>query len=228
MNLHEGHRQRLKDRFLKEGLSNFEDHNILEILLFYSVPRADTNEIAHKLLNKFGSLSAVFDASLEELCSVDGIGVHSATLIKLMPEISSAYGIDKTKNIRHLNTIQELGAYFIPKFIGKKDEESYIVLLDNKNKIIKSELVAKGSVDAVQLSIRTIISQAINNNATSVVLAHNHPAGVALPSANDIKMTKRLFEALRLADIKLKDHIIVADDDFVSLRQSGYFAEYEY
>ena len=228
MNLHEGHRQRLKDRFLKEGLSNFEDHNILEILLFYSVPRADTNEIAHKLLKKFGSLSAVFDASLEELCSVDGIGVHSATLIKLMPEISSAYGIDKTKNIRQLNTIQELGAYFIPKFIGKKDEESYIVLLDNKNKIIKSELVAKGSVDAVQLSIRTIISQAINNNATSVVLAHNHPAGVALPSANDIKMTKRLFEALRLADIKLKDHIIVADDDFVSLRQSGYFAEYEY
>lgn len=228
MNLHEGHRQRLKDRFLKEGLSNFEDHNILEILLFYSVPRADTNEIAHKLLNKFGSLSAVFDASLEELCTVDGIGVHSATLIKLMPEISSAYGIDKTKNIRQLNTIQELGAYFIPKFIGKKDEESYIVLLDNKNKIIKCELVAKGSVDAVQLSIRTIISQAINNNATSVVLAHNHPAGVALPSANDIKMTKRLFEALRLADIKLKDHIIVADDDFVSLRQSGYFAEYEY
>ena len=228
MNLHEGHRQRLKDRFLKEGLSNFEDHNILEILLFYSVPRADTNEIAHKLLNKFGSLSAVFDASMEELCSVDGIGVHSATLIKLMPEISSAYGIDKTKNIRQLNTIQELGTYFIPKFIGKKDEESYIVLLDNKNKIIKSELVAKGSVDAVQLSIRTIISQAINNNATSVVLAHNHPAGVALPSANDIKMTKRLFEALRLADIKLKDHIIVADDDFVSLRQSGYFAEYEY
>lgn len=228
MNLHEGHRQRLKDRFLKEGLSNFEDHNILEILLFYSVPRADTNEIAHKLLKKFGSLSAVFDASLEELCTVDGIGVHSATLIKLMPEISSAYGIDKTKNIRQLNTIQELGAYFIPKFIGKKDEESYIVLLDNKNKIIKSELVAKGSVDAVQLSIRTIISQAINNNATSVVLAHNHPAGVALPSANDIKMTKRLFEALRLADIKLKDHIIVADDDFVSLRQSGYFAEYEY
>ena len=228
MNLHEGHRQRLKDRFLKEGLSNFEDHNILEILLFYSVPRSDTNEIAHKLLKKFGSLSAVFDASLEELCTVDGIGVHSATLIKLMPEISSAYGIDKTKNIRQLNTIQELGAYFIPKFIGKKDEESYIVLLDNKNKIIKCELVAKGSVDAVQLSIRTIISQAINNNATSVVLAHNHPAGVALPSANDIKMTKRLFEALRLADIKLKDHIIVADDDFVSLRQSGYFAEYEY
>ena len=202
MNLHEGHRQRLKDRFLKEGLSNFEDHNILEILLFYSVPRADTNEIAHKLLKKFGSLSAVFDASLEELCSVDGIGVHSATLIKLMPEISSAYGIDKTKNIRHLNTIQELGAYFIPKFIGKKDEESYIVLLDNKNKIIKSELVAKGSVDAVQLSIRTIISQAINNNATSVVLAHNHPAGVALPSANDIKMTKRLFEALSKTDFK--------------------------
>ena len=228
MNLHEGHRQRLKDRFLKEGLSNFEDHNILEILLFYSVPRADTNEIAHKLLKKFGSLSGVFDASLEELCTVDGIGVHSATLIKLMPEISSAYGIDKTKNIRQLNTAQELGAYFMPKFIGKKDEESHIVLLDNKNKIIKSEMVAKGSVDAVQLSVRTIISQAINNNATSVVLAHNHPAGVALPSANDIKMTKRLFEALRLADIKLKDHIIVADDDFVSLRQSGYFAEYEY
>lgn len=228
MNLHEGHRQRLKDRFLKEGLSNFEDHNILEILLFYSVPRADTNEIAHRLLKKFGSLSAVFDASVEELCTVDGIGVHSATLIKLIPEISSAYGVDKTRNIKIFNSVQELGAYFVPKFIGKKDEESYILLLDNKNKAIKCELIAKGNVDAVQLSVRSIISRAINYNATSVVIAHNHPAGVAIPSASDIKMTKRLFEALRLADIKLKDHIIVADDDFVSLRQSGYFAEYEY
>jgi len=103
-----------------------------------------------------------------------------------------------------------------------------MVLLDSKNKIIKSENIAKGSVNAVQLSVRYIISQAINNNATGVILAHNHPAGVALPSTNDIKMTKKLFEALRLADIKLKDHIIVAEDDFVSLRDSGCFAEYEY
>ncbi|MBE6878913.1 MAG: DNA repair protein RadC [Ruminococcaceae bacterium] len=228
MNLHEGHRQRLKERFLKDGLAGFEDHNILELLLFYSVPRADTNETGHKLLNKFGSLSKVFEASVEELCEVDGIGIHSATLIKLIPEIYNAYNVDKTKNITVLNTHDDLGKYFIPRFLGKKDEEVHMVLLDSKNKIIKSENIAKGSVNAVQLSVRYIISQAINNNATGVILAHNHPAGVALPSTNDIKMTKKLFEALRLADIKLKDHIIVAEDDFVSLRDSGCFAEYEY
>lgn len=228
MNLHEGHRQRLKERFIKDGLTGFEDHNILEILLFYAVPRADTNEIGHKLLKRFGGLSQVFDASIEELCEVEGIGVHSATLIKLIPEISNAYNVDKTKNIKILNTVSDLGKYFVPRFIGKRDEEVHMVLLDNKNKILKTEIISKGSIDTVQLSVRSIIMQAINNNATSVVIAHNHPAGVALPSSNDIKMTRKLFEALRFADIRLKDHIIVADDDYVSLRDSGCFADYEY
>ena len=143
-------------------------------------------------------------------------------------EICNAYNVDKTKNIKILNTAEDMGRYFIPRFIGKKDEEVYMVLLDQKNKIVKSEVIGKGSIDAVQLSTRHIISQAINNNAVSVVIAHNHPAGVALPSSNDLRITKKLFEALRYADINLIDHIIVADDDFVSLRSSGCFAEYEY
>lgn len=228
MNLHEGHRQRLKERFLADGLSGFEDHNILELLLFYSVPRADTNELGHRLLKKFGSLSAVFEASVEELCEVEGIGVHSATLIRLIPEVCNAYSVDKTKNIKVLNTVKDMSEYMIPRFIGKKNEEVHIVLLDSKNKIIKTEVIAKGTLNAVEISTRHIISQAINNNAISVVLAHNHPGGVALPSANDIKLSKKLFEALRFADVILKDHIIVADDDCVSLRASGYFAEYDY
>ena len=137
MNIHEGHRQRLKERFLKDGLSGFEDHNILELLLFYSVPRADTNEIGHRLLKKFGSLSQVFDASVEELCQVKGIGIHSATLIKLIPQLCGAYSTDKTKNITILNSTKDLGEYFIPRFMDKMDEEIHMVLLDNKNKIVK-------------------------------------------------------------------------------------------
>ena len=228
MNLHEGHRQRLKQRFLAGGLSGFEDHNILELLLFYSVPRADTNELGHKLIKKFGSLSAVFEASIEELCDVEGIGVHSAVLIKLIPELCNAYNVDKTKNVKVLNSIEDISKYFIPRFIGKQTEELHMVLLDSKNKIIKSEVIAKGSLHTVDIPTRHIISQAINNNAIGIVLAHNHPGGVAIPSGNDIMITKRLFEALRLADIALIDHIIVADDDSVSLRDSGYFAEYYY
>ena len=115
MNLHEGHRKRLKQRFINDGLSTFEDHNVLELLLFYSIPRSDTNEIGHKLLKTFGSLSNVFDAPIEELCKVEGIGEHSAVLIKLIPEICNIYSTDKTENIKVINSTNLAGRYFVPR-----------------------------------------------------------------------------------------------------------------
>lgn len=228
MNLHEGHRQRLKDRFLKGGLYDFEDHNVLELLLFYSVPRSDTNELGHRLLKRFGSLSNVFDAPIEELCKVEGIGMHSATLIKLIPELCSIYHTDKTENITVVNSTNLAGKYFVPKFMGKLNEEVHLMLLDDKKKVIKCELISQGTVNASAVSIRKIAGAAVNSNATGVILAHNHPGGIALPSSNDILVTKRIYKALKLMDIQLCDHIVVADGDYVSMLDSGMFADFDF
>ena len=228
MNLHEGHRKRLKERFLKSGLADFEDHNILELLLFFSVPRSDTNEIGHKLLKKFGSLSNVFDAPIDELCKVDGIGMHSATLIKMIPELCNIYHTDKTENVTIVSSTNMAGRYFVPRFMGKTNEEVHIMLLDDKKKVIKCEMISKGTVNASAVSIRKIAAEALNNNATGVVIAHNHPGGIALPSTSDVLITKRIFNALKLMDIQLCDHIVVADGDFVSMLDSGMFEDFNY
>lgn len=227
MNLHEGHRQRLKERFIKNGLADFEDHNILELLLFFSVPRSDTNELGHMLLQKFGSLSNVFDAPIDELCKVDGIGIHSATLIKLIPDLCNVYHTDKTEKITIVNSTDMAGRHFVPRFMGKQHEEVHVMLLDDKKKVIKCVMISKGTVNASAVSIRRIAAEAINNNATGVVLAHNHPGGVALPSTSDFLVTKRIYHALRLMDIQLCDHIVVADKDYVSMLDSGFFASFE-
>ena len=228
MNLHEGHRQRLKERFIKTGLADFEDHNILELLLFFSVPRSDTNELGHKLLKKFGSLANVFDAPIDELCKVEGIGMHSATLIKMVPELCNIYHTDKTENVTIVNSTNMAGRYFVPRFMGKANEEVHIMLLDDKKKVIKCEMISKGTVNASAVSIRKIASEALNCNATGVIIAHNHPGGIALPSASDIAVTKRIYNALKLMDIQLCDHIVVADGDFVSMLDSGMFENFDY
>ncbi|MBR5521640.1 MAG: DNA repair protein RadC [Oscillospiraceae bacterium] len=228
MGIHDGHRQRLKDRFLSQGLSGFEDHNILELLLFYSIPRSDTNEIAHRLLNEFKTLSGVFDASVESLCKVKGISLHSATLIKLMPQLFSAYNIDKTKDITIVTSTDRAGRYFVPRFSGKSFEEVHVMLLDDKNKVLKCSKLFEGIENLTRIEIKKIVSFAILNNATKVIIAHNHPMGVAIPSKADYNTTKKLFEALELMNIELCDHIVVADDDFVSMVDSGFFAQFKY
>ncbi|MBQ3587139.1 MAG: RadC family protein [Oscillospiraceae bacterium] len=228
MGVHDGHRARLKDRFLSQGLEGFEEHNVLELLLFYSIPRMDTNEIAHNLLDKFGSISAVFDASAEELCSVKGISMHTATLIKLIPELFSLYHTDKTRSIQTITSTEEAGRFFIPRFYGKSVEEVYLLLLDDKRKILKCEKISEGIVNLSKISVKKIVSLAINCNATGAILAHNHPAGLALPSREDRLTTQKVFYALETVNVRLCDHIIVADNDYVSLADSGEFRRFDY
>ncbi len=223
MSIHKGHRQRLKSRFLKQGLADFEDHNVLELLLFFAIPQGDTNETAHKLLKEFKTLSNVFDADISDIIKVSGVGEHTATLIKLIPELLSKYHNDKTKDIKLINSTKSAGEFFLPKFYGKKNEEVHAIALDDKRKIIKHEKLFEGTVNASQITIKKVMQFALSTNATGIVISHNHPTGVALPSGNDIKVTRKLKEALELMNIQLCDHIIVADEDFVSLADSGYF-----
>ena len=222
MGLHDGHRNRLKNRFLNEGLTNFEDHNVLELLLFYSIPRSDTNEIAHELLNKFGSLHGVFEAGMEDLMSINGISRHSAVLIKMIPELFVVYGRDKVRDIQKINSSDDAKQFFIPRFYVKVREEVQIVLLDDKMNIIKWVKIYEGSVNSANVPIRKIVEIAIENRATNVIIAHNHPTGLILPSKDDLRATAKVREALALVDIKLLDHVIVSDNEAASLKDSGY------
>lgn len=223
MNVHKGHRARMKRRFLEHGLESFEDHHVLEILLFYALPRVDVNPLAHNLLKQFGSLAAVFDAPLDELEKVEGIGRNAATLIKLIPQVARRYMISRASLSDILDSSEKAGRYLLPRFFGERDEVVYLVCLDAKCKVLNCRLMFRGSVNSASVSIRKIVETALSFNATSVILAHNHTSGIALPSREDQITTRRIEEALRAVDITLADHIIVADDDFVSLADSGFF-----
>ena len=219
--MHEGHRQRLKNRFRQEGLDKFEDHTALELILFYAMPQRDTNPIAHALMERFGKLSAVLDATVEELMKVEGIGENAALLIKLIPQMSRKYLVSKADNEICLNTAAKAGRYLLPRFYAHRNEVVYVVCLDAKCKVLGCTMLFEGSVNSAGVSVRKIVETALGFNATGVILAHNHTSGIALPSADDEKTTLMIKNALGAVGIRLNDHIIIADGDFVSMADNG-------
>ena len=220
--IHSGHRDRLKKRFLQQGLDGFTDIQALELLLFYSVPRQDTNPIAHNLLNRFGSLSQVLEAPAEELIKVEGIGEHSAALLRLINEMGRYYLVDRAQRERILPTIEDCARYLQPCFHGRTTETVFLLCLDAKCKVLCCREVGEGSINSAGISIRRIVETALREGASTVVLAHNHPSGIAIPSAEDVQTTRRIAAALRSVEVALADHIVVADGDYVSMVQSGY------
>ena len=222
MSIHDGHRDRLKKQFREGGLENFTDFQILELLLFYIIPRKDTNPIAHRLIDQFGSLYQVLEAPLKELEKVDGIGPNAALLLSLITSVARAYMRDRTEKQQALNTIEACCEYLKYSFVGKREEVVYLLCLDAKCRFLGCREVGRGSVNSANVPIRRVVEMALGMNATSVILAHNHPSGDARPSPEDISTTRRVAAALSFVDVVLEDHIIVADDDYVSLVQSGY------
>lgn len=221
-NIHEGHRKRMKERFMKSGLEDFAPHNVLELLLFYSIPRGDTNPIAHRLIDTFGSLSGVFDATPEELMKVSGVGESTAILISMIPQMARKYLEDKADAVNVVGGCGDIGAYLLPKFVGRTNEALMMVSIDNKNKVISCSVVAEGTVDSAKVSRRKVMEEAMKVKATRVILAHNHPRGVAVPSAEDVAMTREIGRLFAQVGIELVDHIIIADDDYVSMAASGF------
>lgn len=225
--VHKGHRERLKARFLETGLDSFTDVQALELLLFYAIPQKDTNPIAHALLDRFGSLSQVLDAPLEALKKVPGISDHSASLLRLVTELARFYQVDSAQRTDVLTSLDACGRYLVPRFFGRKVETVFLLCLDAKCKVLCCREIGEGSVNAASISVRKVVEAALSANATTVVLAHNHPSGVALPSADDVQTTRRIAAALSAVEVKLIDHIVVAEGDFISMVQSGYrFDEY--
>ncbi len=221
-NVHEGHRERLRNRFLNEGLDNFQDHNVLELLLFYSIPMKDTNEEAHALMNTFGSLSAVFDASHKELCNVKGIGERTASLIKLMPALFKKYEIDKLNDDGVILNSSELAAKYVSKFFkGITNEQLYILCLDTNCKMLSFELISEGTLNSAPINIRKLVEIAVNSRATNFILVHNHPSGVTAPSKSDTNTTIAMADMLAEIGLKLNDHIIIGHgDDYFSYLHS--------
>ena len=228
MSIHSGHRQRVKDRFRKEGLDNFDEVHVLELLLFYCVPQQDTNPLAHRLLDQFGSLSQVLEASPEQLEKVEGIGKNISTFVSLITAVGRYYQVNRNNQNKILTSVTACGDYLVPYFHGRPNETVFLLCLDAKCKVLSCREVGEGSVNSAGVPARKIVEMALGANATTVVLAHNHPSGLALPSGEDVHTTHRVAKALQAVEITLADHIIVADEDFVSLVQSGYYHPNEY
>lgn len=223
MGEHDGHRERLRQRFLKHGLDVMPDDQVLELLLFYAVPRQDTNALARKLLAHFGSIAAVLEASPQELMTVAGIGQNAAVLLQLITPLARRYLLSRAAAETVLPSTQACGDYLLPYFFGAKEELVYLLCLDGKCKVLACRLLQTGSVNSAGFSIRKAAETAMACNASSVVLAHNHTSGVALPSQADLDTTQRLKNALEPLGILLADHIIVADNDYVSMADNGFF-----
>lgn len=224
MSLHDGHRDRLRQRFAEHGLDEFNEVNTLELLLFYAIPRQDTNILAHRLLDRFGTLEAVFDASLQELKEVEGIGENAALLIRLVPQLQKRCSVAGTRSVKWIRTSSDAGKFFVPRLMYEKDEKALLLCLDSHQRIISLNELGEGVVNEVELNVRKIVEIALKNRASSVVLAHNHPDGVALPSYEDELATRQVYSALKLVNIVLQDHIIVAGDDYVSFADSNYLS----
>ena len=223
MGIHKGHRERKKEQYMRWGLELLADHEVLELLLYYALPRVDTNPVAHRLLEKFGSLDLVFSASVQELMQVEGIGEHAAILLSLVPQAYRRSCIRGEDVI--LSSTKKAGEFFLGRYEGVKREVMYQVCLDMKYKVIRCVEVGKGSVSKADVSVREIVENAILYKAGAVMLAHNHPSGVALPSREDEIATLQIRDALSTIGVELLDHVIVADGDFVSLADNGFFRD---
>ncbi|MEG1858192.1 MAG: JAB domain-containing protein [Pseudoflavonifractor sp.] len=220
MSIHEGHRKRTKAEFLARPES-FPDHKLLELLLFYANPRGDTNPIAHALLERFGSLSGILDAAPEALEQVPCVGEHAATLLAAVKELGRRYATQRASVEDIVDSRRDVLAVFRPLFYGARSEKVFLLCMDGKGKLLGCPKVGEGTVNAAEITTRLIVETALNHNAAQVILAHNHVAGIALPSPEDRATTLYLREVLRQVGVVLKDHLIFVDDDMVSMAESG-------
>ncbi|MBQ9967841.1 MAG: hypothetical protein IJO88_03865 [Oscillospiraceae bacterium] len=223
MSIHDGHRERLTERYLTYGLDALEEHEVLEMLLFYVIHRKDTNPIAHALIRRFGSLANVMDASIKELLEIDGIGKKAAILLQLAKPMCRRYLISQAKDISKLDTLEACVDYLRPHFFGAKDEHVLLLCLDAKCRLLCCRELASGSSISTDLPIQKAAKLALESHAVSVVLAHNHPCGDAMPSPEDRHSTIMFRDAMQAIGVFPADHIIIAADRFTSMRQSNFF-----
>ena len=213
--LHRGHRERMRKRFAENGGRDLEDHELLELLLYYVIPRADTNKLAHNLLNEFGSFREVLNADPARIEQVVGAGKATATFLSVLFAVKKRADTQKYSRRRFVaDSIHSVGNYLVDYFSDSHDEEICMMMLDNSLKLIGFKTVSCGSVNSVSLDVRAMTKFAVVANATYVILAHNHPSGKADPSPEDKQLTTEAQAALDAVGITLIDHIVVNNIGF--------------
>lgn len=216
-NLHTGHRERMRMRIEENGAKSLQDHELLEVLLYYSIPRKDTNSLSHKIISEYGSLINALEADPDDMVKRLKVSQRTALLISLIPEFISRYNSKKwNKPKLNFSSSSTAGEYAKSLLNMKKNECFYILCLDAGNRLIKSELISEGIVNETTLNLREIAEIVLKNNASSVILAHNHPGGSLMASMEDIKTTTAITHTLNLLGIRVNDHIIVANNNYVS------------
>lgn len=221
--LHADHRKRMRRRFAQQGdFSGFAEHEVLEYILYLAIPRKDTNPLAHRLIERFGGLCQVLEASESDILAVEGAGPAVARLLTTMHAANRYYSQSRGRAPRTFRSLEEIAEYLIPQFYGAVNEQVYALFLDDRNSPLQLQKVTEGTVNEAVLARTQIARMAVRHHATQVVLAHNHPAGAALPSPADLMFTRELAGALDSLGIRFLDHIIVdKEGDYISLQQSG-------
>jgi DNA repair protein RadC len=219
--MHQGHRERIKNRFLNEGLDHFNQHQVLEFLLFYTIPRKDTNPLAHTLVKRYGSLVGVLEAGYEDLAKVEGISRNTAIFLSLIPHLCRRYINDKQGNKPQLNSSAKAGEYARTLFYGRQYEMFYVICLDSQNRVNHAALVHEGTIDSAPVYPRLIVETALRHKAAAMILAHNHPGGSLKPSAADLDATRKICNACDAISIRVVDHIVVAGDKYFSFADKG-------
>ncbi len=219
-NLHAGHRQRMRDRFLKTGFDGFSEHQIVEMVLYYCCPRVDTNNLAHKLINEFGSFAGIIDASYDDLKKRGGLTQNAAVLFKMIPELLGSYYDNRTINKVCGNT-DALKKLFIPYYIGTSEEIIRIACLNNSLGLICNVVIGKGSPSAANIDLRLLTETVMASKAAYVVMSHNHPQGGVKPSNEDIVCTEIIKDFLKNISVVLIDHVIVSGDKAYSMYENG-------
>lgn len=219
---YEGHRERLRKKYLQGGYFAFHEYEVLELLLTYVIPRKDTKPIAKDLIEKFRSLDGVVTASIEELCSISGIKENSAIFVKLLGDLSkNLYKGEIRKEGIQLKDKNSLIRYLRSEIGFSSREEFRVIFLNNYNMLVGSETLFIGTIDKSAVYPREIVEKVLYYKAKGIIFAHNHPSGNLRPSKQDIQITEHMQEALDLIDVKLLEHIIITQDGYFSFLEEG-------
>ena len=225
---HTGHRERMKAEFLARGLEGWPDHRVLELLLFYTIPQGDVNDLAHELVERFGSLAGGLAASVAVWKTGTGGGDHTAVFLRMLPAVLGRYQGARTRLSAIINSPEEAYAWLEPYFFGARNEMVYVLCRDGKRQVLGVRKVAEGSIELAEVNTRRIAEEAIGLRAAQIYVAHNHVSNLAIPSQADWLTTDTLRGALRPIGIELIDHLVFVDGDMVSLKDSEHLKGLQY
>lgn len=219
--VHSGHRNRVRLRFETEGLDAFEPHQVLELILFYAVPQRDTNETAHLLLEKFGSIDKVFDAELSSLMAVSGVGYNAAILLKLMPEVARYYAKERFNKSVHIENSEQMGEYMCSRIGIMAKEVFAAAAFDARRNELAFEIISEGFVAQTTVQTRRLAEFAFEHKAEMLVIAHNHVSGDTTPSHADRETTRKVCASLKNVGVIIADHIVVSGEKYYSFSANG-------